>query len=189
MRNNKGFSLVEMLVALIVAAIMILMIGVLSNIGQKEYKKVYEKQAIYNDISYGFKLIENRVRDSDSMTFSVATAPSWGGNPPWIKSADDATTTPTSLGGRLIVRHTETSVIESAFCLYQENGSTSKNLVYVPDISAPTIFDRILTVDTTTDTLNLTFRNSSSSSITVRINGTKNNISFDISNVVLRRTP
>jgi len=171
---KKGFSLVELLVSLVVASILILMVGVLSSIGNKEYSKVMNTESIYNDISYGFKLMENQVRSSTSMT--IQTNPT---NPPWESS-------------RLLVKHKKivgavATFVQGAFGLYQASGSTTKALVYVPDTSIPNTFETILSISST-ETLNLTLT-PNGNSVTVKLDGVKNNIPFAIANVILRRTP
>ena len=73
MRSKNGVSLVELLVSIVVASILILTIGVLSDIPQKSYKKINSEQQIYNDISYGFKLMQNKVRASSILSITAVS--------------------------------------------------------------------------------------------------------------------
>jgi len=179
MKNNKALSIVELLVSLVVASILILMIGILSGVGNTGYVKVINTESIYNDISYAFKLMENRVRSSESMT--IQTNPS---NPPWKSN-------------RLLVKHEKVAggiatLTQGAFGLYQANGSAAKSLLYVPDTALfdpndLNTFETILSISST-QILNLTFSDVTANSATVKLDGVKNKIPFAVSNVVLRRS-
>lgn len=184
MKKNKGFTLVELLVCIVIVSIMILTIGVLSDIGNTGYNKASNTESIYNDISYAFKLIRNKVRSSESMKINSTPA-----NPPWISS-------------QLLYRYNVIvggipTLTEGAFGLYQTNVNSTKALVYVPDTSiafncdSNTNCETILSVPSN-QTLNLTFPGTATdvniNSVTIKLNGGKNKIKFDTVNSISRRS-
>ena len=73
MKNKKGLSLVELLTSIVISSILILLIGILTSTANSSFNKYNREQAIYNDISYGFKLMQNKVRAST--VFSKALKP------------------------------------------------------------------------------------------------------------------
>lgn len=77
---NKGFTIIELLVVMIIASIFLLSVGIISIIGIRSYDKYRRESQIYNDISYGFELIKNRVRRTP-----VAPDTPTGG--PWVGKA------------------------------------------------------------------------------------------------------
>ena len=175
MKNNRAFSIVELLVGIIVSSILILTIGVISSMGNAGHTKALNTQVLYNDISYGFKLIKNKVRSSDSIAVNATPT-----DPPWKSSV-------------LLVNHQQVvggvaTVVQGAFGVYQAASSTTQAFVYMPDVSVPATFESILSLSTT-ETLNLIFTSVTASSLTMQLNGQKDNIPFDVTNVVLRRNP
>lgn len=73
--HKKGFTLVEMLVSLVVAGILILSVGVIASVSNNSFIKLNNKQQIYNDIAYGFKLLQYKVRGSTSIAIGNQTDP------------------------------------------------------------------------------------------------------------------
>lgn len=64
MRNNKGMTIIELLVVLIVGGIMLLGVNAISNIGTRSNRRIMDEASIYSDISYTFKLMQSRVHGS-----------------------------------------------------------------------------------------------------------------------------
>ena len=104
MNNKNGFSLVEVLVSIVIASILILTIGIISSIANGTYNKLSKEQSIYNDISYAFKLMQNKIHMSS--TLAVGSNPS-----PWITNQHFV-------------------VDGGTFGLYQTS-ATAKDLIYV----------------------------------------------------------
>lgn len=64
MKYQKGTTLIELLVVLAIGLGMLLAIGAVSDIGKRSQHKLMDEASIYNDISYGFKLIQRRAHGS-----------------------------------------------------------------------------------------------------------------------------
>ena len=64
MKYQKGTTIIELLVVLIIGLTMLLAIGAISDIGKVTQRKLINEASIYNDISYGFKLIQRRAHGS-----------------------------------------------------------------------------------------------------------------------------
>ena len=64
MKNQKGTTLIELLVVLMIGLTMLLAIGAISDIGKQTQRKLIGESSIYNDIAYGFKLIQRRAHGS-----------------------------------------------------------------------------------------------------------------------------
>ena len=157
MRNNSGTTLIEMLVTLIVGGIMMLAIGSVSDIGKRSYQRLLTESSVYNDIAYGFKLIQNRIHKT--RTISVETA-----STPW-------------LGQKLIVGN-------EAFGVYYQTGSR-QDFVHLPDKNNSSDRRVILSV-LDTDILNATF-SISGSVVTVNLSGSDGDVPFDISTMIKSR--
>src|SRR5512136_80452 len=66
--NQNGFTLIEFVTGLLVSAILILTIGVMANTGSIAFTKLDRDAAVYNDIYYGFDLIQRSVRRAETVT-------------------------------------------------------------------------------------------------------------------------
>lgn len=64
MKSIKGTTLIELLVVLVIGLAMLLAIGAISDIGKRTQRNLLGEASIYNDISYGFKLIQRRAHGS-----------------------------------------------------------------------------------------------------------------------------
>jgi len=64
MKNLKGTTLIELLVVLIIGLTLLLAIGAISDIGKQTQRTLISEASIYNDIAYGFKLIQRRAHGS-----------------------------------------------------------------------------------------------------------------------------
>ena len=116
-----------------------------------------EESSIYNDISYGFKLIQDRVHKSKTIAVETATTP-------W-------------LGQKLITGN-------EAFGVYYQVGS-SQDFVYLPDKNDDSNRKVILSV-LDTDVLNAAFT-INGGKVTVTLSGSKGEIPFNISTTVKSR--
>ena len=113
LKNKNGTSLVELLVGILVSSILILTIGVLSETANRSYNKLYIQQQIYNDISYGLKMLQNKVRIGGTLVAGNKSAP-------WVS------------GQHFLIG-------SGAFGLYQTSG-TVKDLVYDNGVTRETLF-------------------------------------------------
>ena len=192
-KSENGFSLMELLVSMICAAVLMLAVGVLSSMANSSFNKISSQQQIYNDISYGFKLMQNRVRGALG-SVSKSTAPTTS----WFNMSVSGTGTPEWL-----------EVDKGAFGIYQSPGSTQKDFVYMSDKAADasvaanreTIFsvpDANLTLTVQCDCVRVsstTYACSNPSctnkpkSITMVLAGQKDNIPFDMESTIYRRNP
>ena len=166
MKNQKGFSLVEMLVSLIMAAILILTVGVISTIANSSFSRLNKEQQIYNDISYGFKLLQYKVRASSSIAEGNRSAP-------WVS------------GEHFLVD-------TGAFGLYQTNATTT-DFVYDNGAQRETIFsvpqpgNITLSFPVAITSQSVTVRLVGKKLATVGSFGDRNYVSFDIQTTALRR--
>ncbi len=188
MKNNKGFSITELLIALLITAILVLIIGILSQIANSSYNKANLQQQIYNDLSYGLKLMQQRVRGSQSSVIKLTSK----SNPPWVNAQELTIDTAVVNGGSQNV----------GFGLYQESGSTQRDFVFLADKNDETRREALFSVSGCCDTsndLNFTVTCDSTNplnpsdcstgvkSITVSITGQKNKIPFDMESTILKR--
>ena len=166
MKNQKGFSLVEMLVSLIMAAILILTVGVISTIANSSFSRLNKEQQIYNDISYGFKLLQYKVRASSSIAAGNRSAP-------WVS------------GQHFLVDN-------GAFGLYQTSAATT-DFVYDNGVQRETIFSVpqpgtvTLSCPVPVASQSVTVHLVGKKLVTVGSFGEMNYISFDMQTTALRR--
>ena len=113
MKNKNGSTLIELLIGLIAAAVLVLTIGVLSSMANSSFCKLNREQQIYNDISYGFKLLQRKVRGASLIAAGNKSAP-------WLN------------GQHFLIG-------SDAFGLYQTS-ATVTDLVYDNGITKETIF-------------------------------------------------
>ena len=153
-KDKRAFSLTEMLVSIVVAAILVLTIGVISRISTGTYASLTKEAQVYNDISYGFKLMQNKVRGSGNHIIIKSVSGSW-------------------VSSRLEVgKHT--------FGIFQ-NGS-NREFSYDDGLKREVIFSV-----QSSGVLNLTFSSVTNDTATVRLDGEKDKIKFDMSTIILRR--
>jgi hypothetical protein len=138
MTNKNAITLIELLIGLILASILFLSVGVLSEIANSSFNKLNKEQQVYNDISYGLKLVQNRLRGSLS-PISAGSQPA-----PWISG-----------------KHFQFG--NDTFGLYQSIGSTDliyddgtrkETILSVPptgavDLSFPALSDQSITIKIT----------------------------------------
>lgn len=177
MRNKSGFSLVELLVSIIVASILILTISVLSGTANSSFNKLNSEQQIYNDISYGFKLLQNKVRVASSIAVGDRLSP-------WIS------------GQHFLIDSGVFGLCQYSFSAGQcQAGGTQTALVYDDGVKQ----DTILRVPSS-GTIALTFPAAlTSTSVTISISGniiisgltpdSQDNIPFNVQTTAMRRNP
>lgn len=168
MKNRNGFSLIELLISLIVAAIIVLTAGTLSDIGLITFNKQSSKQAVYNDLSYGLKLIRNRFRNADSSSVKKNTAASSS----WLNN-------------------TRLEINNEAFGIYKPNNSTQRDFVYLKDKSDESKREVILSVpEGDLDwTISCDTVCPSPDAVTIVLKGTKNKNPFHMETTIARRNP
>ena len=159
MKNKNAFTLTEVLVSILISAILILTIGVISSISNSTHTKLEREAQVYNDITYGFKLIQNRVHSVSSIKPPINQTGNWIG------------------------QHIE--VGNGAFGLYEAPGGKSRDFVYVPDKSDENAREAIFSVPKPAD-LALTVT-SDTKSFTINIAGTKDNMRFNLSTTAMKR--
>ena len=80
MKSPKAYTLIELLVGFMIGTVMILMIGTVLSIGTMSHKKVRDEGAIFNDVSYAFRFLRNRVRESSLINYDTSPGSvSWEG--------------------------------------------------------------------------------------------------------------
>ena len=87
LKSSKGFSLTELLISLIITFILILTIGVISNIALASFNRLSSKQQTYNDISYAFKRIQFKVRNASFIATGNKASP-WVSNEHFLIDGD-----------------------------------------------------------------------------------------------------
>ena len=161
---KSGFSLAELLVAMIISVVLALTVGVISTISLKADKKYRDEIQVHTDAAYGFKLIRKYVRESSD--FSIDTSPPG----PWVSD-------------RVKLDITGFEETDRAFGLYQ-NG-TNVDFVFLPDETDETNREIILSVPTGNISLNVT--NPAANSITLDLQVTKDGYTYNISTTAMRR--
>ncbi len=159
MNNQKAVTIIEMLVTLVVASFIMLNIGATLGLCNKYHASLFNQTGIQNDIFYGIKLMQNRIRKSESVTQQTASGY-------WLSS-------------KLICNN------RYAFGVYQPSGSTTKSLVYLPDKNDETQRTNIFTVKAS-DSLAFDII-IGGRLVTIRIYGSRNGTPFDITSDILRR--
>ena len=162
MKNKNAFTLVELLVSLIIAAIVVLTIGVLSSISNSSFNKINNKQQVYNDISYGLKLMQSKVRASSTLSITVASGS-------WVSQRVSVST-----GNFGIYRNTTYNPARREFSF--DNGTAREIILSVDD---PNNSSAALDLTATQNT----------NAVTVTISGLKNNIPFNVQTTATRRNP
>ncbi len=108
MKNNKGITLIELLISIIIASIIIFAAGGISKISLNAFYKELNKQQIHNDLSYGLKLIRHRFRNAQASSVLV-NAPA---SSSWLNNA------------RL-------EIDKAAFGIYLPNNSSAREFVFL----------------------------------------------------------
>ena len=167
MMNKRAFTLVEMMVAMVVAAILMIVVGKISDIATKSSTSLRQKAEMFSEIMYAYKYMQKYVREADLCT-PVGQSGSW-------------------IGSRLECSSSLTGA-DSAFGIW--NNAGTRQFVYVPDKNNTNVRDVLFEVKITgglptnaftfTPTLN-------SGMVNVRIAGNKDKIPFDITSSIKKR--
>ena len=168
MKNIKGFTLIEMQVSLVIASILVLAIGVVAGMSTRSYNKLQKEAQIFNDITYGFKLMENRVRRCRL--------------PLQIEHPDNLLTGWIT-GERLIVGN-------EAFGLFSEKGGSTIDWVHLPDKNQESIRDIIMTFPTHIEpgeVGQLLSMTCDAQKVEVRLKGKKEGVPFNLAANIKRR--
>ena len=173
MKNKNAFSLIEMQVSLVVAAILVLTIGAISSISLSSHNRMRKEAEVFADIFYGFKLMQNRIRESGVSISPVPISAPWTSEQILINNVF-----PTNDEVFGLCRYDPSSL--DPLCM---NGGSRIGFVYLPDVSN-NAGEVIFSVPDTN--LNLTLA-PNGDTMTVRVFGTKDNIPFDLSTTVKRR--
>lgn len=62
-KMKRGFTLVELLVGLVIGAVLVLIVGVISQTSFGSHERLRREAEVYSDIFYGFNLIKHSVRN------------------------------------------------------------------------------------------------------------------------------
>ena len=177
-QDKKAFSLIEMQISLVAAAILILTIGVLSSIGTSTYAGLTKEAEVFNDLSYGFKLMQNRGRSSN-ISYMCPTGQ-------WTSGIVVVNAGAESFG---IFRNMLNNPPTREFSYL--NGTTREVILSVPDPrNSPDVLN-ITAPDTCTDPpsgyLMCGTTNNPVYAINVRISGIKDKVPFSMCSTILRR--
>ena len=72
--DKRSFTLTELVIGLAAGAIVILTIGVISSVGISSSNKLRKEAEVYNDIRFGFDLIEHSIRKAKAKDVTVDEA-------------------------------------------------------------------------------------------------------------------
>jgi prepilin-type N-terminal cleavage/methylation domain-containing protein len=165
MKNKKGFTLIELLVSLLISSILILMIGVLSSTANRSFSKANDQQGVYSDLSFGFKLLQTKVRSASTLAAGNKPAP-------WVSGEHFLINTSGVFG-----------LCEFNFNTNQcQAGGSDRALVYSDSASQQVIL-RIPPPDSIT----VSFPSLSATAVTIMISGTKDDVPFSIQSTAARR--
>jgi len=64
MNRKKGFTLIELFMAILISSVLILMVGALSQIAFSSHDQVRKEGDLYSDLFYGFNLLTYSVRNA-----------------------------------------------------------------------------------------------------------------------------
>jgi len=159
MRLLKGTTLIELLVVLIIGLMILLAVGAVSDIGKRSQNKLIVEASIYNDISYGFKLIQRKVHGVGLVPPDNTVVNGW-------------------VGSRLVVG-------SEAFGVYTHSGGS--DFVHLPDRFDLNDRKTILSV-LTSDTLSFTpLVDPNIGNVDITLWGTKSGIPFNMTTYVKSR--
>jgi prepilin-type N-terminal cleavage/methylation domain-containing protein len=177
MRRKRGFTLAELLITMIISAVLILMVGFLSQIAFSSHEQIKNEADVYSDLFYGLSRISFLARKAIKLE---PGAPSAAGTSNMLfVDYKDLVNCPPPL-----------NVCKCAFGLYLEGGNMK--LVFIPDRTAPTVTETILENIDTASSPSFTVTPNGSKSVIINFQGKKltqsNKLeSFVISNFVVTR--
>ena len=155
----------ELLVSILIASVLILTIGVMTTVANNSFKKANFRQSVYNDLSFGFKLLQAKVRVANS----IAT----GNKPaPWISGQHFLINTNATFG-----------LCQYSFSTDQcQSGGSETALVYTDGANQETIL-RVPAPGTIT----VSFPALTTTAVTISVSGAKNGVSFSMQTTATRR--
>jgi prepilin-type N-terminal cleavage/methylation domain-containing protein len=158
MQIKKGFTLAELLVTMVISAVLILMVGAISQIAFSSHDQIKKEGDVYSDLFFGLSQISFSVRKA-----SVLSLETW--SLPWVSNM-------------LIVDN-------SAFGLYRPTGGKIK-FVFVPNKTIPGVRENIIE-DLDMMSFTFTLSGTPAKSVNLTVGGTKDSEPFNISNFVVTR--
>jgi prepilin-type N-terminal cleavage/methylation domain-containing protein len=167
MEKSKGLTLAELIIALVISAVILLTIGVISQVGPGSYHKLESESGLYSDIIYGFDLMKNKARAARAVTIE-APRRNWRSD-------------------KLIL--TDVTGNSSAFGLYQPARSQNIDFVYLRDSTDETNRDVIFSnPDPIGNPVTLILTpDAAGEYIDVRLSGTITNESFNLTSGIYMR--
>ena len=147
------------------------------------HKKVGAEGILYNDIAFGFKLMQNKIRSARIITKTPLAAITpvlpGGTNCPWSTGANQE---------RLyFVKGDSTNEIRQVFGTCDTGGV--RYLVYVPDMDAVVKKADIIFKAPGAGLNRFLVTPNGSASMIIRAEGTKDKVAFDMSSTIWRRLP
>ncbi|MGE0269534.1 MAG: PilW family protein [Candidatus Omnitrophota bacterium] len=161
----KGFSLVELQVAIIVAVILILAVVGISQIGNQNYTRLRKESDIYSDLGYGLKMVRNKVRESSTVYVNHLPGDGW-------------------VNGQYLV------VDNGAFGLYKHKDQNDVEFVYVKnigDIDNSEKRIKLFVTESGKDENLIRFSELNDVVTITEIEGRKDGVDFDLPDVVIKR--
>ena len=108
-----GFTLIELVVGLAIGAVIVLIIGVISSSGIGSYEKSRKEAEAYNDIFYGFSLVQRNVRQALIANADDATDTLTADNFVFKKNGSDFIYTDTATNADILILKMDTSLGET----------------------------------------------------------------------------
>lgn len=158
-----GFTLVELQVALVISAIMILAVAAISQISSKAYSKLRLESEVYADLGYAMKMVRNRVRESSLVSVDENPA-----DPVWV--------------GSEVLR-----VDDGAFGIYRPVDGKAAEFAYVPNIADTSHRETLLQFGEDFNTQLFDFKTENGVVTIFEINGNKDGVPFVLPEVTIKR--
>lgn len=163
MKYDKGTTLVELMVVLAIGGLIISAAGSVTNIARRSHSKIARSATIYNDIAYGFKLMQRKIRESSNVVRNSTVTNSW-------------------IGEKL-------NVDNHAFGVYSHSGSSQRDFVYLPDKNVDSIRETIFSVFGS-DLLNAVYTVNyalNETKVGINLSGVRSSILFNMTTTVKTR--
>lgn len=162
--NKKGFSLIELLMGVIVAAIVVLMVAALGNISYQSYSSLRSKADVYTDAQFALQLMHESIRQSSSATL--------------LPTAQCLSNCCLTAGGKYYYAYPNANVNANYDWVYSSVACNS---------SSNTVIDKSLPNNGFPASGSVFTLTPSGSLMTVVLGGTKNNVSFSYTMSASRR--
>ena len=173
MMNKRAFTLVEMLVSMVVAAILMVIVGKLSDIAMSSSRRLRKESEMFSEIMYAFKKIQKYVREEPDICDKVSPPGSTGSN---------------SWNGNILEcppnQPTQSGV---AFGVWTGTANR-RQLVYLKNKNSTATREVLFEIPTTgTNSLTMTATLSVSGTMGVGIQGEKDKIKFKLKSTITGR--